>query len=58
MYIVSQRRQIPGDKVKNAQKTYEKLLRRKEIEGETPWILDALKKANARLNKMGISQNA
>ncbi len=55
IYIVSKRRAITGDKTKNAQKTYEKLLRREQHEGMTPWLVDAFEKAVARLKKMGLS---
>ncbi len=55
IYIVSKRRSITGDKIHNAQKTYEKLLRREKHEGKTLWIVDAMEKAVARLKKMGLS---
>ena len=55
IYIVSKRRQVTGDKVRNAQKTYEKLLKREKHEGKTLWLADALKKAVARLKKMGVA---
>lgn len=56
IYIVSKRRQIPGDKMHNAKKTYEKLLRREKHEGKTAWLADAMTKATARLKKMGLAQ--
>lgn len=56
MYIVSKRRQITGDKVKNATKAYEKLLRREKHEGTNSWLVDALSKATMRLKKMGLSK--
>jgi ribosomal protein S20 len=55
IYIVSQRRQITGDKITNAKKTYEKLLRREQHEGKTAWLDDAMTKATARLKKMGLN---
>ena len=55
IYIVSKRRQIPGGKMVNAKKAYEKLLRREEHEGKTAWLADAMTKAVARLKKMGLS---
>ncbi len=55
IYIVSKRRIVTGNKVKNAQKTYEKLVRREKHEGMTPWLADAFQKAAARLKKMGLS---
>lgn len=55
IYIVSKRRVVTGNKIKNAQKTYEKLLRREKHEGMTPWLSDAFEKATARLKKMGLS---
>jgi len=55
IYIVSKRRSITGDKLNNAQKTYEKLLRREKHEGKTAWLDDAMKKAIARMKKMGLS---
>jgi hypothetical protein len=55
IYIVSKRRAITGDKIKNAQKTYEKLVRREKHEGMTPWLVDAFAKSVARLKKMGLS---
>ena len=57
IYIVSKRRSITGDKLTNAQKTYEKLLRREKHEGKTLWLADAMNKAVARLKKMGIAPN-
>lgn len=54
MYIVSKRRQITGNKLKNATKTYEKLLRRQAHEGDTAWLSDAMFKATNRLKKMGM----
>lgn len=56
IYIVSKRRQITGNKILNAQKTYEKLLRREQHEGMTAWLVDAFAKAEARLRKMGLSK--
>ena len=55
IYIVSKRRSITGNKLTNAQKTYEKLLRREQHEGKTAWLADAMTKAVARLRKMGLS---
>jgi|GEM_PF-815213 len=55
IYIVSKRRQITGDKIVNAQKTYEKLVRREQHEGKTAWLADAMEKAIARLKKMGLA---
>ncbi len=55
IYIVSQRRSIAGDKIKNAKKTYEKLVRRLEHEGTTAWLADAMVKAKARLRMMGLA---
>ncbi len=52
IYIVSERRQIPGDKIKKAKKTFEKLLRREKHEGKTVWLADALEKSVRRLKKM------
>lgn len=56
IYIVSKRRQITGDKIKNAVKTYEKLLRRKAHEGMNAWLEDAFTKAENRLKYMGLSK--
>ena len=56
IYIVSKRRQITGGKIHNAEKTYEKLLRRKAHEGMTAWLADAFEKAEARLRKMGLAK--
>ena len=55
IYIVSKRRSITGDKIANAKKTYEKLVRRESHEGKTAWLADAMTKAVARLKKMGLS---
>ena len=55
IYIVSKRRQITGDKITNAKKTYEKLVRREAHEGKTVWLADAMTKAVARLKKMGLA---
>jgi hypothetical protein len=55
IYIVSKRRSIPGKKIANAKKTYEKLVRREAHEGKTTWLADAMTKAVARLKKMGLS---
>ena len=55
IYIVSKRRQITGDKITNAEKTYEKLVRREAHEGKTAWLVDAMTKAVARLKKMGLA---
>ncbi len=55
IYIVSKRRAITGDKITNAKKTYEKLVRREEHEGKTAWLADAMAKAVARLKKMGLA---
>ena len=54
IYIVSKRRSITGDKISNAKKTFEKLIRREKHEGKTAWLADALTKAVARLKKMGL----
>lgn len=56
IYIVSKRRSITGNKVKNAQKAYEKLVRREQHEGLTPWLVNAFEKAGAKLKKMGLSK--
>ncbi|MBP6921252.1 hypothetical protein KBB89_01765 [Candidatus Gracilibacteria bacterium] len=55
IYIVSKRRAITGDKITNAKKTYEKLVRREQHEGKTAWLIDAMSKAVARLKKMGLA---
>lgn len=55
IYIVSKRRSITGDKISNAKKTYEKLVRREAHEGKTAWLADAMTKATARLRKMGLA---
>ncbi len=55
IYIVSKRRSVTGDKISNAKKTYEKLVRREKHEGKTAWLADAMKKAVARLKKMGLN---
>jgi hypothetical protein len=55
IYIVSKRRAITGDKITNAKKTYEKLVRREAHEGKTAWLVDAMSKAVARLKKMGLA---
>ena len=54
-YIVNQRRSIRGDKVRKATKHYEKLLRRKEIEGDTKWIANAMKFVEVKLAKYGVN---
>ena len=55
IYIVSKRRAITGDKITNAKKTYEKLVRREAHEGKTAWLVNAMSKAVARLKKMGLA---
>ncbi len=55
IYIVSKRRSITGDKISNAKKTYEKLVRREAHDGKTAWLADAMTKAIARLKKMGLA---
>lgn len=55
-YIVNQRRSVRGDKVQKAVKHYQKLLRRKEHEGDTRWLANAFKVVEAKLKKYGIKK--
>ncbi len=54
IYIVSKRRQPTGNRISNAKKAYEKLLRREKHEGKTTWLAQALEKMELRLKKMGL----
>ncbi|NDK08027.1 hypothetical protein EOM39_02140 [Candidatus Gracilibacteria bacterium] len=44
-----------GNKVSNAIKAYKKLISRVEFEGQTKWLVNALKIASLKLKKYGIN---
>lgn len=54
MFKVNRKRRASGDKLKNAQKNILKLQTRIKKEGETAWLKDAMKRAQARLKKYGL----
>lgn len=53
---LNRKRKKSGKKYIKALKTYIKLAKRQFHEWLTPWIIDAKKKAQARLDKFGVSQ--
>ncbi len=53
-YSVNKKGPKSGNKIQKAVRHYEWLLKRKESEGETKWIRNALEFARARLKKYSI----
>lgn len=57
LYKVNKLRRANTDKVKESLKAFEKLMQRLKKEGETKWMLNALKMAAAKLNKFGFTND-
>ncbi len=55
LYKVNKLRVTNTDKVKESLKSFEKLMKRLEREGQTKWMVNALKMAVAKLNKFGFN---
>lgn len=55
LYNFNRARVKSGEKSKKAIEHKIELLNRKEKEGETKWIINAIQKSDARLKAMGIS---
>ncbi len=55
LYNFNRARVKSGEKSKKAVEQKIALLKRKEKEGETKWIINAMQKIDARLKSMGIS---
>lgn len=56
-YNPNKKRTSTWDKYEKAIKSYKKLLKRVEIEGETKWLKNAIAKAQAKLKKYGITED-
>lgn len=57
LYKVNKLRVTNTDKVKESLKAFEKLMKRLEREGQTKWMINALKVAIAKLNKFGFNND-
>lgn len=56
-YAVNKKAAKSGEKVQKAVASYKKLQKRIEFEGETKWLLNAMKINEAKLNKYQINLN-
>jgi len=55
-YNPNKKRTASRKKYEKAIRSYKKLLKRVEIEGETKWLKNAIVKAQAKLKKYGITE--
>lgn len=55
VYSVKRKGVYSGDKVKNAISHYKMLLKRKETEGDTLWIQNAMKMVLAKFKKYSVN---
>lgn len=54
---LNKKKSVSGRKYEKSIKTYQKLLKRVEIEWETKWLKNAIEKAQAKFKKYGIRES-